>query len=348
VLPTEGLAAESAALRSLLYTLAAVALAELGAFLYKLSPRTRAASLIGTLFSVEFRRRPKPHVDTIMRRMLRPVALSLFAAALAAPLFAEPTPGPPDWADAGASIYLGMKPREPASQEPASSPQAATAVDSPAVKTARAAAQPHVDSAIAPAVFESPNAPAADTGNRRLAPPRQIPSTVSVREADKGTPAAFGPRFEFGLPFGSLQTILSALAIVIGIFLLFAWLLRRNGQKTGAALPAEVVSVLGRVLLAPRHVTELLRVGNKLVLVSITPAGAEPITEVSDPVEVDRLVGLCQQYSPHSTTKAFEQVFRQLSREAAPSGFSGNDSLPQTISSAAAAYRAHRGETGRG
>jgi flagellar biogenesis protein FliO len=286
-----------------------------------------------------------------MRRLLRPVVLGLFAAGLAAPLFAEPTPGPPDWADAGASIYLGKKPREPAPKEPACSPQAATAVDSPAVKAARAAAQPHVDSAIAPAVFEAPNAPPADTGNRRLAPPQQIPSTAGAPGADKrpvGTPAAFRPRFEFGLPIGSLQTILSALAIVIGIFLLFAWLLRRNGQKTGAALPAEVVGVLGRVLLAPRHVAELLRVGNKLVLVSITPAGAEPITEVSDPVEVDRLVGLCQQYNPHSTTKAFEQVFRQLSREAAPGGFSGNDSLPQTISSAAAAYRAHRGETARG
>ena len=55
--------------------------------------------------------------------------------------------------------------------------------------------------------------------------------------------------------------------------------------------------------------------GNKLVLVSVTPSGAEPITEVTDPYEVDRLVGLCQQADPHSTTKAFEQVFRQLARE---------------------------------
>ena len=149
-------------------------------------------------------------------------------------------------------------------------------------------------------------------------------------------------------PAGSLYTIFSALAIVIGAFLIFAWLLRRGGRRTAAALPADVVSVLGRVPLAARQCAQLLRVGNKLVLVSITPTGAETLTEVTDPAEVDRLVGLCQQYSPHSTTKAFEQVFRQLSRESAPSGFLGGESLPQSLSSAAAAYRAHRGDTARG
>ena len=68
------------------------------------------------------------------------------------------------------------------------------------------------------------------------------------------------------------------------------------GASAGARhLPADVVSVLGRVPLAARQFAELLRVGNKLVLVSLTPTGAETLTEVTDPAEVDRLVGLCQQ-----------------------------------------------------
>jgi flagellar biogenesis protein FliO len=110
-------------------------------------------------------------------------------------------------------------------------------------------------------------------------------------------------------------------------------------------LPGDVVSVLGRVPLAARQFAELLRVGNKLVLVSITPTGAEPLTEVTDPVEVDRLLGLCQQNNPHSTTKAFEQVFQQLSNETAPHGFFGGESLPTSLSSPARAYRAYRGDT---
>jgi flagellar biogenesis protein FliO len=164
----------------------------------------------------------------------------------------------------------------------------------------------------------------------------------------KRTPSTLRPLVDSVMPAGSLYTIVSALAIVIGAFLILVWLLRRGGQKAAAALPADVVSVLGRVPLAARQFAELLRVGNKLVLVCLTPAGPTTLTEVTDPAEVDRLLGLCQQYSPHSTTKAFEQVFRQLSREAAPGSLLGGESLPQTVSSAAAAYRTHRGETARG
>jgi hypothetical protein len=105
--------------------------------------------------------------------------------------------------------------------------------------------------------------------------------------------------------------------------------------------------VLGRVPLAARQFAELLRVGNKLVLVSLTPSGAETLTEVTDPAEVDRLVGLCQQSNPYSTTKAFEQVFQQMSTEPAPPGFLGSEALMSSIASPASAYRAHRGGSSR-
>jgi hypothetical protein len=68
------------------------------------------------------------------------------------------------------------------------------------------------------------------------------------------------------------------------------------------------------------------------VLVSISPSGAETLTEVTDPAEVDRLAGLCQQANPHSTTKAFEQVFRQLAREPAPRGFFGSEAVLPPLS----------------
>jgi flagellar protein FliO/FliZ len=125
----------------------------------------------------------------------------------------------------------------------------------------------------------------------------------------------------------SIGTTVSALGVVLAFFLICVWLLRRGTRKSSTALPRDVVSVLGRVPLAARNVAQLLRVGNKLVLVSLTPAGAETLTEVTDAAEVDRLVGLCQQSDPHSTTKAFEQVFRQLSLEPAEDGFVGRDSL---------------------
>jgi flagellar biogenesis protein FliO len=142
---------------------------------------------------------------------------------------------------------------------------------------------------------------------------------------------------------------MSALAVVIGAFLLFAWILRRGTAGTATALPADVVSVLGRVPLAARQFVQLLRVGNKLVLVSLSPGGAETITEITDPAEVDRLAGLCQQSSPHSTTKAFEKVFQQLAHERTPSGFFGSDPLPASLTPPpeVTLFRTPRGEAAR-
>ncbi|HVT28766.1 MAG TPA: flagellar biosynthetic protein FliO, partial [Lacipirellulaceae bacterium] len=185
---------------------------------------------------------------------------------------------------------------------------------------------------------------------RRLAPLSSDERRAEL--AGRESPDKKGPRriFDFGVPTHSLYTMVTALTIVIGAFLVFVWVVRRGARAAGrhAAVPAEAVSVLGRVPLAGRQIAELLRVGNKLVLVALTQGGAETITEVTDPAEVDRLVGLCQQQDRHSATHAFDHVFQNFSRESPDGGFLGADALPNSISPVAAAYRSHRGGTARG
>ncbi len=114
-----------------------------------------------------------------------------------------------------------------------------------------------------------------------------------------------------GLP--KLLTIGSSLAVVIGIFLIVAWLMRRATPRTNWALPDEVVEVLGRAPLAERQHVHLLRCGSKLLLVSVTPDGAETLTEITDDDEVERLSALCRQNKPGSSSAGFKQVFQQLS-----------------------------------
>lgn len=109
-------------------------------------------------------------------------------------------------------------------------------------------------------------------------------------------------------------TVLGSLAVVLGIFLLVAWGMRRAAPAGSIALPGEVFEVLGRAAMSGRQQVHLLRCGKKLVLVSVTPAGAETLTEITDEPEVDRLSGLCQQARPNSATAAFRQVFGQLAR----------------------------------
>ena len=236
--------------------------------------------------------------------------------------------------------------------------------------TARAAAgepsaqvaQPMVEP-VTPASFEAPPvaapvkpAAAAPIAHdpRRLAPHRNRGLPYS-RERDQAVDAT-RPLPSFSLPLDSIYTTVTALAVVVGLFLLSAWVVRRGAKKSSTVLPEDVVSVLGRVPLASRQFAQLVRVGNKLVLLSVTQAGAEPLTEITDPIEIDRLLGLCHQQSAHSSTAEFDQVFRQLAEETAPDGFLGNEAprLDARFAAATAtatatdAFAAYRGGANRG
>jgi flagellar biogenesis protein FliO len=109
-----------------------------------------------------------------------------------------------------------------------------------------------------------------------------------------------------------MVTVVSSLALVLGLFLIFAWFMRRSVPGGSAVLPGEVVEVLGRAALAGRTQVHLVRLGNKLLLLSMSTAGVETLTEITDADEVNRLAGLCRQAQPGSTTAAFRQVLQQL------------------------------------
>jgi flagellar biogenesis protein FliO len=264
--------------------------------------------------------------------MLHPVRLAsggLLIAMLAAPIRAENTPAPPDWQDGrGVSVYSAQKHDTPA-QSPA--PFSIPPISAPLPNKNAAVVKQAAHEEIAQ----------GDTVGRRLAPPTSHVDLGVAQNAPR-------PLANLGIPLQSAYTMITGLAIVIGAFYLFTWAIRRGGKTAGGRrglLPSDVVDVLGRVPIAARQFAQLLRVGNKLVLVALTPEGPTTLTEVTDPAEVDRLVGLCQQMDPKSTTNAFEQVFQQFTTEPVGGGFLGSDPLPSSLATAASAYRSHRGAT---
>ena len=109
----------------------------------------------------------------------------------------------------------------------------------------------------------------------------------------------------------SLITVGGSLTAVLGLFFLVAWMLRRASPRRAAALPPEVFETLGRAALASHQQVHLLRCGNKLLLVSLSATGAETLTEVTDPTEVERLVGLCRQTRGGGSPATFRQAMRQ-------------------------------------
>jgi len=120
---------------------------------------------------------------------------------------------------------------------------------------------------------------------------------------------------------GAVGTVAGSLGIVLGLLLVVVWCSRRLTPAGAATLPKEVVELLGRSSLSGRQQVQLLRLGNKLVLVALSPSGAETLTEVTDAAEVEHLLALCWRERSGSSTAGFRQVLSQLASEPTVAGF---------------------------
>ena len=112
--------------------------------------------------------------------------------------------------------------------------------------------------------------------------------------------------------------------MVLGAFFLVAWFARRANPQATAVLPKDVVETLGRSSMGNRQYLQLVRLGNKLLLLSVSPHGTETLTEVTTADEVERLTALCQQHQPGSVTTTFRSILAQLGNEPAAPGFLGD------------------------
>jgi flagellar protein FliO/FliZ len=148
------------------------------------------------------------------------------------------------------------------------------------------------------------NEPAVSANTKSLAP-----IVRSDRSPPRLSPAA-GKETSRSTTSGtqSLVTVLGSLGIVLGLFLVTMWLFRGSVPNSAQTLPLEVVEPLGRSPVAKGQQLQLFRFGGKLVLVSVSPTGVDTISEIVDPVEVDRLAGLCLRNGPLSSTQAFRTV----------------------------------------
>ncbi len=138
------------------------------------------------------------------------------------------------------------------------------------------------------------SAPAGSGSLTRLEPP----SKASQQTQSKGSGPA---RMIFSMG--------SSLLIVLGLIVGCAWLYRKSvGGAARSGLPDNVVQLLGRTPVAPRQHLVLLRFGSKLVLVSMVQGETRAISEITDPLEVDRLAGLCESNRSGSMTASFRDI----------------------------------------
>ena len=114
---------------------------------------------------------------------------------------------------------------------------------------------------------------------------------------------------------GSLFTIFSSLAIVIGLFLCVIWVSRRGWGIRQPALSTDVVEIVGRAPLTARQHLQLIKFADRLLLVAVTADSSETLAEITDPDEITRVRALCARAKPDSNASSFREVFSALNSE---------------------------------
>lgn len=156
----------------------------------------------------------------------------------------------------------------------------------------------------------NPQAPvAADPANP--AEPLPLPRKASQTA---GEPSAL-PSFNF--QSNKAASIAASLFVVIGLFLIFAWVGKKNMKPGTGRLSKEIIQVLGKSQLSGKQQLELVRVGQKLLLLCVTPHSVETLTEITEPTEVERLLTIVRQDSPGSMSATFQEVLTQMGHQPA-------------------------------
>jgi flagellar protein FliO/FliZ len=118
---------------------------------------------------------------------------------------------------------------------------------------------------------------------------------------------------------GPAVTVASSLAIVLGLFAGLIWLTRKYGAKSlgQGALPKDVLQSLGSVPIDSRCRITMLRCGSRILVVSQTATGMQPLAEITDPEEVRALTASCL----GDSKKMFSSTLESIGREHVRAGF---------------------------
>ncbi len=120
---------------------------------------------------------------------------------------------------------------------------------------------------------------------------------------------------------GSLVTICSSLAVVLGLFAGFVWINRKfgSGSSNHGAIPKEVVQPLGSTPIDSRNRLTMIRCGNRILVLAQNAQGVQPIAEITSPDEVRELTAACL----GDSKRAFASTLQSIEQERAGDGFLG-------------------------
>lgn len=150
-------------------------------------------------------------------------------------------------------------------------------------------------------------------------PPRRLADEpAAVAGADKSLDLPDRPKKSLSrpaskstTPASSLWTTAVTLVIVLGCLAAVLVVLRRHGPPPIRPLPSDVVEILGRRVLEPRISLQLVRVGTRVLVLSVSPDGVRTLSEINDPIEINLLAGACRRGEASTLTSSFRNLFEQ-------------------------------------
>ena len=114
----------------------------------------------------------------------------------------------------------------------------------------------------------------------------------------------------------SIWGTFGALALVIGMILIAAKVMKKHNPLSAKTLPREVLEVLGKRPLDARQTIHFVRCGNRVLILGSSPAGLETLSEVLDPVEVDLITGMCREQADSSrANQSFLNLFQSTQQK---------------------------------
>ncbi|MCF7958299.1 MAG: flagellar biosynthetic protein FliO [Phycisphaerae bacterium] len=113
-------------------------------------------------------------------------------------------------------------------------------------------------------------------------------------------------------------TLIVSLSLVLMLIVGLSWLYRRYmpGGKLGGHSGA--IEVVARNAINPKQSLCLVKLGDRLLLVGLSPNHMASLERIDDPDEIGRIMGQVESQAAHSVSKSFQGIFHHEAREYDP------------------------------
>ena len=171
-------------------------------------------------------------------------------------------------------------------------------------------------------IVSNPGGSRSALTERRLQP-RSAPSEDAAANRTTGpfgSGRSEGPATDRISSSTPVITVVSSLAVVLGLFAALVWISRKGGRGSGSGrlLPDEALRVLGHKPLGQGGSILLVRCGHGLLVVGVSPTGMYPLANVTDDHEVRHLEGLCDGGRLTEATEAWRELRADPAARQAP------------------------------